>query len=293
MYEIKEFTDKFRMIKLIDKEADSYVNICPERGGIVTEFNTHGEEVLYLNKDTFYDINANIRGGIPILYPLCGQLPEGKYELNGREYSMKNHGVARINAWSVIDTCTDGQASVTLRLTSSESTKESYPFEFELIFTYVLKGNVLEIRQEYINKSDEAMPMQAGFHPYFNVKDKSKVIYDFDATKYLDHDDLKIKDYTEKSMDFTNVVEANTILDHKDTSLSFHIKDLNRKITLEYSKEFKYMVVWSVIGQDFLCVEPWTAKTGALHTKEELIHIKPSESLKLNLSIKCEKESIL
>jgi galactose mutarotase-like enzyme len=286
MYKVNSYEDKFLIYNLSDQENNSCVKVCPERGGIIIGFEVNGTETLYLDKETFYDENSNIRGGIPILFPFCGQLPNQKYELNGMEYNMKNHGVARSYPWEVIETSTSDGAVIKMRLVSNEETYKEYPFEFELIYSYVLKDNVLTINQEYINKSDKEMPVAIGFHPYFEASDKKNIKYDVNATKYLDYNDMKIKDYSNEEMDLTASKESKVMLDHKGNTMSFYLPDLERKFTMDYSGEFKYIVVWSVEGKKFVCVEPWTAKNGALYTKEDLIYIKANQSLKLNLSIK-------
>ena len=288
MFEIKEYEDKYKVYELIDTESNSYVKVCPERGGIIIGFGIDDTEMLYLDKDTFYDLNSNIRGGIPILFPLCGQLPEGKYELNGVKYSMKNHGLARINNWQVIDKSTEDNASITIKFESDDNTKKSYPFDFEFILKYSLKGSKLNIFHEFKNKSDSIMPMAIGYHPYFNVKDKTAVYYDTNATELLDSNDMKVKPYSRENIDISESVESKLLLDHIGNAFSFNLKDLNRKFTFTYDHYFKYMVVWSVIGKDFICVEPWSAQNSSLYTKKDLININPGEELRMNLSLEIE-----
>ncbi|MDF2885288.1 MAG: galactose mutarotase-like enzyme [Clostridiaceae bacterium] len=288
MFEVKEYEDKYKIYELIDTESNSYIKVCPERGGIIIGFGINDTEMLYLDKDTFYDFNSNIRGGIPILFPLCGQLPNGKYELNGLEYSMKNHGLARINNWEVIDKSTGDNASITIKFQSDNITKKSYPFDFEFILKYSLKGGKLSISHEFKNKSNSIMPMSIGYHPYFNVKDKTNVYYDTNATQLLDSNDMKIKLVSRENIDISESVESKLLLDHIGNSFSFNLKGLNRKFTFTCDHYFKYMVVWSVIGKDFICVEPWSAQNSSLYTKKDLININPNEKLTMNLSLEIE-----
>lgn len=288
MFEVKEYKDKFKIYELMDTESNSYIKVCPERGGIIIGFGIDNTEMLYLDKDTFYDLNSNVRGGVPILFPLCGQLPEGKYELNGAEYSMKNHGFSRINSWQVVDKSTDGSASITIKFESDDITKKSYPFDFEFILKYSLKGGKLSISHKFKNKSDSTMPMSVGYHPYFNVKDKTDIYYDTNATKVLDSNDMKIKPFSRKSIDISESIESKLLLDHIGNSFSFNLKDINRKFIFTYDHYFKYIVIWSVIGKDFICVEPWSAQNSSLYTKKDLININPGGELTMNLSLEIE-----
>lgn len=283
MYSVKEYEDKFKMYELRDESTNSWVRVCPERGAIITSYGVHGTELLYLDKDTFYDEMANIRGGIPILFPISGQLELGKYEVDGTSYTMKNHGVARINPWEVIETSSEDSASIKLRLMSSEETEKAYPFKFELVFTYKLKNGKLAIEQEYHNKSEKSMPLYAGFHPYFEAKDKN-ISYETDSSKYLDYNDMVVKEYT-GSLDLTHMVESAIFLDSRQSHTAFKLPELNRRIQLEYGDEFKYVVVWSVKDKDFVCVEPWMAKNKAFNTKEDLQYIDGGKCLKTNFTI--------
>ncbi len=286
MYSVNKYDDKFIMYELREYGTNSWVKLCPERGAIITSFGSNGRELLYLDKDTFYDSEANIRGGIPILFPISGQVKDGKYELNGKTYYMKNHGVARINPWQVLETSSENQASIKLSLKSDGIIERIFPFKFEIIFTYILKDGKLTIEQEYHNYSDEPMPMQAGFHPYFEVVSKN-ISYDTDASKYLDYNDMSIKAYT-GSIDLTSMVESVAFIDANQNKIAFKLPELDRKITLNYGKEFKYIVIWSVKDKEFVCVEPWMGKNGALNTREGLQYVEAGSCMRTYLDIRAD-----
>ena len=130
------------------------------------------------------DGSKAIRGGIPILFPICGNLPDNIFYYQDQEYHLKQHGFARDMPWQVLGQSTNDLAKIILCLKSYSQTLEVYPFEFELIFSYELQGNKLVINQSYENKSSSKMPFSCGFHPYFNCDDKSKLSLDFPAHEY-------------------------------------------------------------------------------------------------------------
>lgn len=283
MYEVICYKDKYDIYELKDKNTNSWVKVCPDRGGIIIAYGVYGKEMLYLDSDTFYDEKANIRGGIPILFPICGQLTNGSYVLNGKSYTMKNHGVARISKWAVINKEDRDHASITIRLESNEETREMYPFDFELIFTYILKDGKLQILQQYKNNSDVKMPMYAGFHPYFYAKNKY-INYRTDATKYIDLNDNKTKDFN-GVIDLFKMKESAVFIDTKKKSISFRIEELNSNIDMQYGEEFKYVVLWSVENKDFVCVEPWMAMTNSFNTKQDIYYIESGEKVNTYLDI--------
>ncbi|WP_336790555.1 aldose epimerase family protein [Paenibacillus sp. MMO-177] len=286
-FQVNSYTDTFKIYELIEESTSSRIRVCPERGGIVIGCQLNGLEVFYLDKATFEHPTANIRGGNPILFPICGQLENKTYTWNGKSYEMANHGVARTSAWEVAGTNTDGEASITIVLRSNEETKQSYPFDFEVSFTYALLNGELHIRQQYRNLTEgEAMPFYAGFHPYFNA-DSKKLPYETDATTYLDYNDMVEKPYTGE-LDLDGMVESVTLLGAKKREIAFPVSG-GARVRMTYDDIFKYVQVWSVQDKPFVCVEPWMAMTGELNRQEELVMLESGETLNANLTISCER----
>lgn len=286
-YEIRTYTDSYLIYELSEGATASKVSLCPERGGIMLGCQLHGRELLYLDRDTFLDPNANIRGGNPVLFPICGQLPEMTYTWEGRSYRMPNHGVARTNAWEAAAVDSDGQAAVTLALRSSPATKEAYPFDFELRFTYRLRDGVLAIEQDYRNLGETEMPMIAGFHPYFRCEpERKRFAFATDAKRYYDYNDREVKPF-EGFVDLGRLKEAVALLDADAATIAFEPTD-GVRVALSYSPAFRYMYVWSIPGKPFVCVEPWTARSNEMNRQRELLLVKPGEALKLRLEFSIE-----
>ncbi|MFD2615035.1 aldose epimerase family protein [Paenibacillus gansuensis] len=285
MYQVVEGQDVYKTYELKDEAHQAWAKLAPERGGILYSWGVRGQELFYLDRATFEDPVANIRGGNPVLFPIAGQLTDKKYEWNGVEYPMANHGFARNLPWEVIATGTDDGAWVTIKLVSGAETRASYPFEFEVVYTYRLKDGVLGIEQDYKNLSAERMPFYAGFHPYFVASAKA-LDYDTDARTYLDYNDGEVKPYTGR-IDLNGLVESTAFLDAERRDIGFEPVP-GRSIRLEYSDVLKYVVLWHVAGKDFVCVEPWMALTGEFHRRDELVYAEPGESVTAWLRMRLE-----
>ncbi|PFO04919.1 aldose epimerase [Bacillus sp. AFS076308] len=285
MYQLKVSKEKeLSVYELYNETLGSWLRVAPDRGGIITSFGVENDEILFLNKETLYDPKKNIRGGIPILFPISGQLENGEYEWNDKVYKMKNHGVARNHSWEVIDTdLNETKATVTIRLVSNEETMREYPFQFEVIFSYTITKNELLIDQVYRNISDESMPIYAGFHPYFKTSSKD-LTYQTDAKTYLDYNTMEVNSFND-SLDLTNKKESLVLMDSMKKQISFELPELKKKVTMRYGDEFKYIVLWTEAEQEFICVEPWMAMTDELNRKEELVMVEPGNSLHTSLVI--------
>ncbi|MEW6733837.1 MAG: aldose epimerase, partial [Acidobacteriota bacterium] len=186
MFSHQESFDHYKLHTLSDNKG-TWLEIMPERGGIVSQLSVAGQLVFYLDRDTLNDASKNVRGGNPVLFPICGPLAEGKYELDGHTYTMKQHGFARNLPWSLINVETkEDAAAVTLRLENGLATEQQYPFEFTVDFTYRLTRHGLTIEQRYHNRSNRPMPFYAGFHPYFAAPQKHAVNLSLPASRFDD-----------------------------------------------------------------------------------------------------------
>ncbi|MBW7476040.1 aldose epimerase [Paenibacillus oenotherae] len=281
-YEVAKYESAYTFYTLKEERTNSSVTICPQRGGIATSCLLNGVELFYMEEDTLLDPAANIRGGNPVLFPISGQLENGRYEWESKSYTMRNHGVARNRPWEVVSTSEKDEAAVTLRLRSDDSTRLEYPFDFELLFTYALKDGVLHIRQLYRNLSNRSMPLYAGFHPYFRTNSK-QLVYATDATRYLDYNDHTVK-AIDGPLSIEGLKESVALLDAQQPTIAFPAPD-SGTIWMKYSDLFKYVVLWQVDGKPFVCVEPWMALNAELNRKDELPMIGAEETLEASLSI--------
>ncbi|MDX2243674.1 MAG: aldose epimerase [Leptolyngbyaceae cyanobacterium bins.302] len=291
MFTIAAESRQYQTYVLADPTSQTRLEVVPERGGIATRWQVQGQEIFYLDAERFKDPALSVRGGNPILFPICGNLPDNTYTHNGQTYTLKQHGFARDLPWTVLDQqATAEDARLTIGLTSNEHTRAVYPFEFELAFTYILQGNTLTLYQRYTNHSDEPMPFSAGFHPYFAVQDKSQLRLHIPASQYDDNVTKSVQAYT-GGFDFS--------LDEIDaafTEISSHVASVvdearSQRITLSFSPEFSAVVFWTVKGKPFYCLEPWTAPRNAINTGNHLLHLNPQQTIDLEIKLLVERLS--
>lgn len=285
MFAIASSQKQYKTYTLTDKAADSLLEVVPERGGIVTRWSIQGQEILYLDAERFAHPQLSVRGGIPILFPICGNLPDNTYSYNGRQYTLKQHGFARDLPWEVTEQVTQDQASITLVLDSNETTRAVYPFDFELAFTYQVRGNKLAIGQCITNHSAAAIPFSVGLHPYFLVHDKTQLQFTIPATEFQDQ-------RTKANHAFTGTFDFNQ--DEVDAAFrplsaaSASVRDSNRGLQLKLTwndAHYKTFVFWTQKGKDFYCVEPWTAPRNAFNTGTDLISLEPGTNLNTSVEI--------
>ena len=264
-YEVIRTEDTLETHLLVDHEAKARVVLAPGRGGMVTRFIVGDTSVLYLDADTLRDPTKNVRGGIPVLFPIAGRLADDKYKVDDATYTMKQHGFARNMPWAIVDQATEGGARLGLALTASAMTRGQYPYDFRLALTYVLVEGRLTVQTRVSNLSDRAMPISPGLHPYFQLADRNKraarVVTD--ATEAWDNRAgarVALRDLIDLSAD---VVDLH-LFDHWPRTVRL-TRPEDRDVELSLGVPDRVLVVWTERGRDFVCVEPWTARANALN----------------------------
>ena len=103
-------------------------------------------------------------GHAPLLFPFVGRSRCDAYRMNGRTYSMPQHGFARR-----ADFALEAHAPVRLllRLEADATTRAVYPFDFRLDMNFTLEGATLRMTATISNRGEARMPFSFGYHPAF------------------------------------------------------------------------------------------------------------------------------
>ena len=137
-----KLSNKDQRIFVFQLDQNNYIKFCPERGGVITNWISDGKEILYFDEKRFMDKTKSIRGGIPILFPICGNLNTSS-SVFGKEYlQLTQHGFASDLQWQ--HSFNENEKFLCLFLNTSKKTKKYYPFDFELRIEVTLKVNCIE-----------------------------------------------------------------------------------------------------------------------------------------------------
>ncbi len=263
-------------------DGEARVVVAPARGGMVTRFDVGGAPVLFLDEASLLDLSKNVRGGSPVLFPSPGPLAGERFERGGRTGSMKQHGFARQERWSVV---AQTDAAVTLELLANDATRAQFPWDFALHLRYALAGGTLTVATTVENRSATDLPFALGFHPYFHVPDADKARCRIltDATRAFDN-------VTKTMIDVVSPLDlARKEVDLHLANHTPHEATLERasgdRIVVAGDAAFGRWVVWTLASKDFVCLEPWTAAANALNTGEDLLTVAPGASRTHTMSI--------
>ena len=269
-------TNIFRFIK----DNENYIDFCPDRGGLITNWTSSGKKILYFDERRFLDKKLSIRGGIPVLFPICGNIDQRLSIFGSKYLQLPQHGFARDLIWQFQFMKEDG--SLNLSLKDSDWTRKYYPFSFEIKMNIRMQLNSLIFEVEIFNKSHEKMPVNFGLHPYFNISD-------FKNLEFVDNP-LNCQDQERNTISNT-LEELNKInlgvdlLMYTSGRSSFRDKIFKREVTLNHPYPFDLGVIWSDPPRRMICLEPWTSPRNSFVDGFRNIMIPSNDSKRLNASI--------
>ena len=256
-------------------EFDSLIRIVPERGGLITEWRSEGKELLYFDLERFLHKDKSVRGGIPILFPICGDLSEG-YLIRGKKYFLKQHGFARDLPWS-IDLLKD-KSGIRLKLCDTKDSLSSFPFSFTLLMDVCLKEKSLQIAVKVYNQSQESMPFSFGLHPYFQVSNTQKIKIDGLPQKCIDQTNMKVTNSSDQIRILDKGVD---FLSYPSCSVKLFDCLSRNVIELMHQEPMDTTVIWTDPPRQMVCLEPWTSPRNSLVTGDRKLEIKPEEYMEL------------
>ena len=264
-------------------DSATYVDIVAERGAIVADFVAEGRLVFYMDGEMGLD-SPVIRGGNPILFPVCGAVRQGRFAGADGFLAMPRHGFARDLPWTVVGRPFGG-STMTLQLNDSAATRRYFPYAFQLSVTYTITSGTLRVESQLRNLSADPMPFQIGFHPYFLVVDKSTVSLQAEADDYID----TVAEVRHRgplpqhvSSRLTDPVTNLCVSSLRSSVVTLHAD--GRKIELRLGVGLSTLVLWALVNKAFVCVEPWSGSPGAFGGDAEK-RLFPGEEFVADFSI--------
>lgn len=240
----------------------------------------------------------------PILFPIVGRLKNDSYNYNGSSFSMSQHGFARDKVFELISQSSN---KITLSLKADTDTFKKYPFNFELLITYLLDENSLGVSYFVTNIGEAIMPFSIGAHPGFCCPiDNNEQFEDYEII-FSENENLEIallqnglfngdKKLLSANCDRiklngeTFLNDALVFENLKSQFVALQSKKSNRYVKLSL-KGFPYLGIWSKPGAPFVCIEPWCGKADSLNAsgniieKEGIIAINPVEIFNCSFTI--------
>lgn len=281
-------------------ENERYEVTFVEKGGEIQSFTDKTTGIQYM----WQGDQDNWSGKNPTLFPMVGNTYTKDYEIDGKKYAMKNHGLIR---YATLHCKKDDGKEVIMELDSNEETLAQYPFPFHYEIAYTLDGNTLNVAYHITNTGKEKMPFIFGLHPGFNCplcegenfedytlsfeNEEHMQQLVFDPTNQTPYElkDVVIKD---TACSYDEVEKYATII-YKGAKSPYLTcmgpKGHGVKISLT---GFPYVAIWTAKkGAPFICLEPWYGHGDFSDVKKDFYHredtivLEPGETFKTTYKI--------
>lgn len=290
------------MIHLLENEF-LRVSIADTGAELISIYDKENErEIIWQADPAYWKRHA------PVLFPNVGRHYHDTYTVNGKEYPSKQHGFARDTEF-ICTECTE--ASITHEIHSSEATRASYPFDFVLRISHILKGKELQVCWKVINESSTEMYFTIGGHPAFRVPVLEETAYHDYFLSFDRQESLKYVLLDPASGTALEGQECELKLTDGACRLDTHMFDHDALVFdrgqisraailfpdgspyLELRCEgFPNFGIWSVPGAPFVCLEPWMGRcdncgySGSLDQKPNINAVKPGQAFDQSYIIK-------
>ena len=235
----------------------------------------------------------------PILFPICGGLNNNEYRLNGKSYPMIKHGFIRNTIFKLVS---KGNNYLELMLEANEETKKYFPFDFDFLVRYEL-GNYLSISYIVRNKSEDDMYFGIGSHEGYQLYDELETYsVRFEKEEELKSNIINGSLIERKTLDFPKgqtlymkneyfKIDALVFQNIKSREVTLLHNDKEEVVKVRF-KNAKHLVLWTIPGARFLCIEPWTSvhdyinEIKDIKEKEDIICLKPHQGYEFSHIIK-------
>ncbi len=263
------------MVNIFNDQLSVNIN---EKGAELQSIKLKGLEYLWQANSKYWGKHS------PVLFPIVGELKDGKYVFDNKEYNLPRHGFARDKVFEARQSSSD---NAIFTLQSNEETLAVFPFQFIFQVEYEIVDNELSCSYIVQNTAESDLYFSVGGHPAFKVPLSEELKYTdyslkFDndnvLQRYLLHDGLTGDDTEEISLD-NKVILLKPSLFYTDAIVLKHIG--SKKIKLYTGKDvhgltfnfedFPYFGIWAAKDAPFVCLEPWCGIADNIHHDHQLI----------------------
>lgn len=241
-------------------------------GAELSSFKSEDSNIEYLwqgNPDVWY-------GQSPILFPIVGTLLDNKYKVDGKEYEMFRHGIARKRDFELKE---QGEDYITLTQKWNKESLERYPFKYVLDIEFKLCGKKLTVTHTVKNEGDGAMYFSIGAHPGFNCKigdrlefaEPEKLICEkIDTDSILDGKHYPTLDNETTIVITKDIFEGDALVLSGMKSDTVYLKSDSRPQYIKFNfGEAPVLGIWAKPGAEYVCIEPWYGVNDSREVKND------------------------
>lgn len=219
------------------------------------------------------------------LVPYSNRLGHRRFRWKGREYTTAPnfdagnphslHGVGWQRPWAIVSS---NAAEVVLE--HRHAPDADWPFAYVARQCFTLAPTGLHVALTFENAHDAAQPVGLGWHPYFPKRARSRLHAECDARWDPEPQQLPVRRVPVAGVDGD---VAHMDLDHCFDGWRGTARILDETFSLQLTSSLTRLVVFTPPAKKYLCVEPVSHVSDAIHMLEPLVHglaaVEPGASL--------------
>lgn len=270
--------------------------VIDTKGAQLSSFqDSTGKEYIWDKNPSYWSSSA------PVLFPMIGNVRDGKTIIEGQQYALPKHGVVRYAEFEVF---AQSESSVTLIHKANEETLKVYPYHYTLYVTFILCEESLSCEMKVVNSDQKTMYYHIGGHPAFNCplyegehfedysiffeekEDIHSPVIDINAP-CVQHAVFKhhLNNSNELPLDY-HLFDSDALIFTGLKSKKISILNRNTKKGIEFTfRNFRTLAFWSPIGKQapFICIEPWNGSAifddedDVFKHKRDILSLEPNE----------------
>lgn len=274
---------------------------------------THGAELVSLKDEEGKEYiwsgdPAYWTGRNPNLFPVVGNLKDGKIMINGKEYEMGRHGFARNSEFTVAE---QGEDYVVFELTENEETWKRYPFKFSFQVIHRIEEHGFSTEYKVTNTGSENLPYCVGAHTAFNcpMNEGEKFedyVLEFDeeeeagtllltsAGLFKNGESEPMLSGTVLPLNYDAYARLDTIVFEELNSygVSLKHKETGHGVHMDF-QDFPLIAFWTKgsAKAPYICLEPWHGcaacenESGNILEKPYVITLQPGQTKSLKYTV--------
>ena len=262
---------------MIQIENDHLVVRINEKGAELQSVQLNALEYLWQADPNYWGKHA------PVLFPIIGELKDGKYIFENKEYHLPRHGFARDKMFEATQT---SSSSAIFTLHNNADTLAVYPFQFIFQVQYEIKEYTLYCSYIVQNINDGDLYFSVGGHPAFRVPLNEKLQYEDYTLAFNKDTSLKrfllnnglTDDKTEIVVLDDKKLHLKSSLFYDDAIVLKHISSDQIKLYSDKDPHgltfrfegFPYFGIWAAKDAPFVCLEPWCGIADNIHHDYQL-----------------------
>lgn len=242
--------------------GDAVLDLNPAVGGSISRLTRNGKDVMRPTPEGATDA---LQTACFPLVPFCNRIRDGAFVFEGRKVKLSPnlpghphtlHGQGWRSAWQVVE------SSPTRAVLSYHHAPGEWPWDYEAVVVYELRGDGLRMYLTVRNLSKSTMPAGLGFHPYFNRTPDSRLKARVDGIWRADDECLPVSWHAgvlRKDWTHGEPVAHDVTIDHCYTGFGgrAEISEGSRLThVLRASPECRWLHLFVPLGETYFCVEP-------------------------------------